>query len=443
MKWIRSWDVPKSSGDGNWTVSLSDTKIFGCTCPPWIYRKTPECRHIRGIKELVSSGPACEARPEPTIVYAKVNEVQRGENNTLLVPLRPFDDTHFLLTLLVDLYAHGIRWSRIREQYELNANIKKDTCLQYIEQHGRKIYGDPDPETGRQDFTLSRLWPLPDIPTYQETPEAYHWRTGYPLDLCQRATFCNDPTPLPPPTSTDNTSGVTSMEQQQDLIVDGSDTVETVPDGDTEASEDETSGQKVDTADLVENDDDKTDSIESSPSTQDETAIPHTTKVAHKPRSQSVPASRPTTIVEEPEALCAHEPFDPELCTLTVTLQFLPRANDARTVILGLQSHSAMPTVHFLTEQEVRPLSTVVEDAILKWTEGLPALQTKLVQLKAKATPVTSSPKPASRTAIRKRVANTEQASTQRPESTVHTTEVARPQAAGADQISLFMSSAA
>jgi hypothetical protein len=233
------------------------------------------------------------------------------------------------------------------------------------------------------------------------------------------------------------------MEQQQDLIADGADTGDTVSDGDTAESEDETSEQKEDTEDLVENDDDKTDSIESSPSTQDETAIPHTTEVAPEPRSKSVPASRPTTTVEEPETLCAHEPFDPELCTLTVTLQFLPRANDARTVILGLQSHSRMPTVHFLTEQSVRPLPTVVEDAILKWAQGLPALQTKLAELKAKATPVTSSPKSASRTANRKRVANTEQASTQRPESTAHTTEAARPQAAGSDQISLFMSSAA
>lgn len=195
------------------------------------------------------------------------------------------------------------------------------------------------------------------------------------------------------------------MEQQQDLIADGSDTVETVSDGDTEASEDETSEQKEDTEDLVENDDDKTDSVESSPSTQDETATPYTTKVAPKPRSQSVPASRPTTTIEEPEALCAHEPFDPELCTLTVTLQFLPRAHDARMVILGLQSHSAMPIVHFLTAQAVRPLPTVVEDAILKWAEGLPALQTKLAELKANATPVTSSPTPASRTGNRKGVA--------------------------------------
>lgn len=233
------------------------------------------------------------------------------------------------------------------------------------------------------------------------------------------------------------------MEQQQDSIADGSDTVEVVSDGDTEASGDETSEQEGDTEDLVEHDDDKTDSIESRPSTQDETAIPHTTKVAPKPRAQSVPASRPTTIVEEPEALCAHEPFDPERCTLTVTLQFLPRANDARTVILGLQSHSAMPTVRFLTEQEVRPLPTVVEDAILKWTEGLPALQAKLADLTAKATPVTSSPTPASRTANRKGVANTGKASTQRPESTIHATETARSQAGGSDQISLFMSSAA
>lgn len=232
------------------------------------------------------------------------------------------------------------------------------------------------------------------------------------------------------------------MEQQQDLIADGSDTVEAVPDGNTEASEDGISEQKEDTEDLLVNDDDKTDPIESSPSTQDETATPHTTEVAPKPRSKSVPASRPITTVEEPEALCAHEPFDPELCTLTVILQFLPRANDARTVILGLQSHSAMPTVHFLTEQAVRPLPTVVEDAILKWAEGLPALQTKLAELKAKATPVTSSPKSASRTANHKGVDNTGKASTQRPESTAHTTEAARPQAGGSDQISLFMSSA-
>jgi len=111
----------------------------------------------------------------------------RARERSNLVPLLPLDDVHFLSTLCFDLYAHGVRWATIAERYRLPSSITKDICIEFVEQHGRKIYQfRDDPAFPRHEYQILSGIPLPDLPRFQETPMDYHLRTGYPFDLCRR-----------------------------------------------------------------------------------------------------------------------------------------------------------------------------------------------------------------------------------------------------------------
>ena len=70
MKWIKKWKVPKSLGDGFWTVSLSDENTWGCSCPIWIFRRQ-ECHHIKLVKN--GGGILKERVKKPEYVLAAVN----------------------------------------------------------------------------------------------------------------------------------------------------------------------------------------------------------------------------------------------------------------------------------------------------------------------------------------------------------------------------------
>jgi len=49
MTWIEKWEVDGSNGK-TWTVALSDTGEWGCSCPVWKFRRV-ECHHIQQIKD--------------------------------------------------------------------------------------------------------------------------------------------------------------------------------------------------------------------------------------------------------------------------------------------------------------------------------------------------------------------------------------------------------
>ena len=185
MPHAESFSIASNSKPGLcYTVTRSQGNDWQCTCPHWTYRRT-ECAHIRTAQSL----PATESihKPEPPIVYAHVREVTPQPDGSLYVPLLPIGDSHFLYTLCFDLYAHGILWASILERYRLPRSFSRDTCVAFIEQHGRKISQFSDnPALPRHQYQILSGIPLPDIPRYQETPVEYHSRTGYPLDLCQR-----------------------------------------------------------------------------------------------------------------------------------------------------------------------------------------------------------------------------------------------------------------
>ena len=51
MKWIKKWNVPSDSGNGEYVVSLSDEDTYGCSCKAWT-RHFPreDCKHILLVK---------------------------------------------------------------------------------------------------------------------------------------------------------------------------------------------------------------------------------------------------------------------------------------------------------------------------------------------------------------------------------------------------------
>jgi len=185
MSRARSYSIESNSRAGtSYTVTRIDWNTWQCTCPHWRYRGT-DCAHIRKAQSIDAAGASL--KPEPPIVYAHVREVTSQADGSLYVPLLPLDDVHFLSTLCFDLYAHGVRWATIAERYRLPSSFTKDICIEFVEQHGRKIYQfSNDPAIPRHQYQILSGIPLPDLPRFQETPMDYHLRTGYPLDLCRR-----------------------------------------------------------------------------------------------------------------------------------------------------------------------------------------------------------------------------------------------------------------
>jgi len=49
-KWVKRWQVPKSSGDGFWTVAIDKEGNYACSCPVWKLKRL-ECHHILEIKQ--------------------------------------------------------------------------------------------------------------------------------------------------------------------------------------------------------------------------------------------------------------------------------------------------------------------------------------------------------------------------------------------------------
>ncbi len=183
-KWVQSFSVPSSSGHGEYTVSLADDGSYGCSCPHWKFRRQP-CRHIATVQEQASTNHTGTAyrRPLPICRSANVPEVQKLNEDTLLVPLIPLKNAHFLATVIVDLLTHGIPFEEIKRRYHLSAKYSRSSYTQLILSHGRCIYGDLDPRTKSRSLITTSIWNLPDPILPGETAARYEARTGCPQDL--------------------------------------------------------------------------------------------------------------------------------------------------------------------------------------------------------------------------------------------------------------------
>ena len=141
-KWLKKWSVTSSDGSQEYTVSQDKDGNFGCSCPHWIFthKTTGDCKHILEIRDrLAFSG--LEHKDPPKIVLAKVHEVTlKPETNEAFTPLVPIGDTHFAATVVYDLLQLGARWEDIVFYSHLAQQNSRQTIVNYVLEHGRKVY---------------------------------------------------------------------------------------------------------------------------------------------------------------------------------------------------------------------------------------------------------------------------------------------------------------
>jgi len=135
-KWRKSWNVPKSTGDGHWVVSISWKNEWACSCPVWIYRRQV-CHHIRQIQMLNQN-----EMPRPEYVLAACHKViYKPEEDKLYVPLVRIGDTGMEATICYNLLKYGYSWGEVKE---IRHNIPKDwtasKVMEYVEIFGEKVY---------------------------------------------------------------------------------------------------------------------------------------------------------------------------------------------------------------------------------------------------------------------------------------------------------------
>ena len=143
-RWLKRWYVPKSSGDGYWTVAIDRLGNWGCSCPAWKFKRL-ECHHIISIK--ANGGKSNEIRPKkkPKYILAKVlKPVYKDETNELFIPLVAIPDGMMMeATICYNLMKHGYSFSEIRKLRHLPGSWTKGAIFDYISRHGEAKY----PET--------------------------------------------------------------------------------------------------------------------------------------------------------------------------------------------------------------------------------------------------------------------------------------------------------
>lgn len=185
-KWVQSFEVPSTSGDGTYVVSLDKTGSWGCSCPHWKFRRAP-CKHILSVQAQVEQTRPRYERVVPTCRAANVPEVTKDRDDLLLIPLLPLDDEHFLATVVVDLLMHGLPYFEIRQRYHLPSSRRREDYIQLVVARGRRIYASSSSPTNPRPCLVTHTWNLPDLPLSGETVAAYSERTGCLKELAQIA----------------------------------------------------------------------------------------------------------------------------------------------------------------------------------------------------------------------------------------------------------------
>ena len=141
-RWVKRWCVPKSSGDGTWTVAVDCLGNWGCSCPVWKFKRL-ECHHIILIK--ANGGKEIKPKEKAKYVLAKVlKPIYKEETNELFIPLVAISDAMMMeATICYKMMKLGYSFSEIRELRHLPASWTKGAIFDYISRHGEAEY----PET--------------------------------------------------------------------------------------------------------------------------------------------------------------------------------------------------------------------------------------------------------------------------------------------------------
>ena len=141
-KWIKRWKIPKSNGNGFWTIAIDKNGNYGCSCPVWIYRRL-ECHHIIQVKR--NGGQEIELRPKPKYVLAMVNKpIYKEETNELLIPLIKIPDAEMMeATVCYYLFKHGYSWKEVKEiRGHIPNDWTKTAIINHVEKYGEVCYKD-------------------------------------------------------------------------------------------------------------------------------------------------------------------------------------------------------------------------------------------------------------------------------------------------------------
>lgn len=138
-RWVKRWQVPKSSGDGWWVVAVDKAGNYACSCPVWKFRRR-ECHHIKLAK--MGGGNGGELGTRPQYVLAKVHKpTLKRETNELLIPLVAIPDTAMMeVTICYYMLKYGYSMGEVREARHLPPEWTAEAIFSHINRFGEANY---------------------------------------------------------------------------------------------------------------------------------------------------------------------------------------------------------------------------------------------------------------------------------------------------------------
>lgn len=138
-RWVKRWEVPKSSGDGDWIVAIDKNGDYGCSCPVWKFKRQ-ECHHIKLVK--MGGGDIIEKVNRPEYVLAAVNKpILNEKKNQLLCPLVAIPDAMMMeATICFYLLRNGYSMGEVRELRHIPREWSGQAIMAHIERHGEAEY---------------------------------------------------------------------------------------------------------------------------------------------------------------------------------------------------------------------------------------------------------------------------------------------------------------
>lgn len=138
-RWIKRWEIPKSSSDGHWIVAIDKNGNYGCSCPVWKFKRQ-ECHHICLVKN--GNGLIIE---KPKYILAQVRKpTYNKDKNELLIPLIAIPDAMMMeATICYYLFKYGYSLSEVRLiRRRIPLDWTKKAIINHIKIHGEAIYPD-------------------------------------------------------------------------------------------------------------------------------------------------------------------------------------------------------------------------------------------------------------------------------------------------------------
>lgn len=117
-KWVKKWRVEGSNGN-IYTVALSETGEYGCSCPAWKFRRI-HCKHIQYIEKHQPEAGWIEpikVKKPPYRFYNIPHPYYDKKEGIIKLPLVPLDPSGLNLEveICVCLMENGYSWGDVKD----------------------------------------------------------------------------------------------------------------------------------------------------------------------------------------------------------------------------------------------------------------------------------------------------------------------------------------